>query len=386
MTIPSDTSPTETARTAGAPGRAHPPRTALVAGASGIAGSALVDQLAADGWTVLALSRTPVAARAGVIPIGADLRSVDSLRTALAGHEPTHVFFTAWLRQDTEAENIRVNRAMVRDLLIALADAPVQHVALMTGLKQYLGPFEAYGQGEVPDTPFHEDEPRLSVENFYYAQEDELWAAARDRGFTWSVHRAHTVIGHAVGNAMNMGLTLAVYAAICRELNQPFVFPGSETQWNGVTDMTDAGLLAEQMIWAAITPAAAGTAFNIVNGDTFRWRWLWPRLAAYFGVEPEGFVDVARPLESQMTDAQPVWDRVVAAHGLVEADLGRLASWWHTDADLGRTMEVFADMSHSRTAGFSGYRNTEQAFLNLFERYSAERLIPQADPPVATGR
>jgi len=352
------------------------PRTALVAGASGIAGSALVDLLTAQGWSVLALSRTPVAARPGVIPVSADLRSVESLRTALAGHAPSHVFFTAWLRQDTEAENIAVNSAMVRDLLTALADAPVEHVALMTGLKQYLGPFEAYGQGEVPDTPFHEDEPRLSVENFYYAQEDELWAAARARGFTWSVHRAHTVIGHAVGNAMNMGSTLAVYAAICAELGRPFVFPGSETQWNGVTDMTEAGLLADQMVWAATTPAAADTAFNIVNGDTFRWRWLWPRLAAHFGLEWEGFVDASRPLELQMADAQPVWDRVVAKHDLVEADLTRLASWWHSDADLGRTMEVFADMGRSRAAGFIGYRDTEQSFLALFDRYRAERLIP----------
>ena len=57
----------------------------------------------------------------------------------------------------------------------------------------------------MPDTPFHEDEPRLAYPNFYYAQEDELFAAAERDGFTWSVHRAHTVIGYAVGNAMNMG-------------------------------------------------------------------------------------------------------------------------------------------------------------------------------------
>jgi len=377
MPISSQALPVPDPRSTGTRGAPNQPgRTALVAGASGIAGSALVDLLTEQGWSVLALSRTPVAARDGVIPVSADLRSVDSLRTALAGHAPTHVFFTAWLRQDTEAENITVNSAMVRDLLTALADAPVQHVALMTGLKQYLGPFEAYGQGAVPDTPFHEDEPRLSVENFYYAQEDELWAAARARGFTWSVHRAHTVIGHAVGNAMNMGSTLAVYAAICKELDRPFIFPGSETQWNGVTDMTDAGLLADQMVWAATTPAAADTAFNIVNGDTFRWRWLWPRLAAYFGVEPEGFTDAPRPLETQMADAQPVWNAIVARHGLVEGDLTRLASWWHSDADLGRTMEVFADMGRSRAAGFTGYRDTERAFLDLFDRYRAERLIP----------
>ena len=197
------------------------------------------------------------------------------------------MFFTAWLRQDTEAENIAVNAGMVRDLLAALAHAPLRHVALMTGLKHYLGPFEAYGEGDMPDTPFHEDEARLPVANFYYAQEDELFAAAGRQGFTWSVHRAHTVIGHAVGNAMNMGLTLGVAAALCRELDRPFVFPGSLTQWNGITDMTEAGLLAEQMVWAATEPGAADTAFNIANGDVFRWRWLWPRLADHLGVQPE---------------------------------------------------------------------------------------------------
>ena len=256
----------------------------------------------------------------------------------------------------------------------------MQHVALMTGLKQYLGPFEAYGQGEVPDTPFHEDEPRLSVQNFYYAQEDELWAAARARGFSWSVHRAHTVIGHAVGNAMNMGSTLAVYAAICTELGRPFVFPGSETQWNGVTDMTDAGLLAEQMVWAATTPAAADTAFNIVNGDIFRWRWLWPRLAAYFGVEPEGFVGRTAPARGADGGCPAgLGRRRGQSTASSRRDLTRLASWWHTDADLGRNMEVFADMGRSRAAGFTGYRNTEQAFLGPV------RAVPRRAPHPLSG-
>ncbi|MGO4843554.1 NAD-dependent dehydratase, partial [Rhizobiaceae sp. 2RAB30] len=83
-----------------------------------------------------------------------------------------HVFFTAWSRQSTERENIEVNAALLGNLLNALRDSPVEHVALMTGLKHYLGPFEAYAAGEMPDTPFHEDEPRLPVPNFYYAQED----------------------------------------------------------------------------------------------------------------------------------------------------------------------------------------------------------------------
>ncbi|MCM3688613.1 SDR family oxidoreductase [Kocuria rosea] len=351
-------------------------RTALVVGASGIAGSAIVEQLtAAPGWEVLALSRTPVPG-SPARHVAADLRSAESVAAALAGERPTHVFFTAWSRQATEAENIEVNASMLRNLLAALDHAPVEHVGLMTGLKHYLGPFEAYGKGEMPDTPFREEEPRLDVANFYYAQEDELWAAAGRQGFRWSVHRAHTVIGHAVGNAMNMGLTLAVQAAICRATGRPFVFPGSQTQWNSLTDMTDGALLAEHMVWAATTATAGNEAYNVVNGDVFRWRRMWPALAGFFGLEWEGYQGAPRPLQEQMAGAEEVWARIVAEHGLVEPDLSRVASWWHTDADLGRPIEVLADMSKSRLAGFTGYRRTDDCFTALFERYRAERIIP----------
>lgn len=351
-------------------------KTALVIGGSGIAGSSIIRRLNQEGgWTVLSLSRNPVSG-SDSRHIPADLLAADSLADALRGETPTHVFFTAWARQDTEEENIRVNRAMLRNVLRALEHAPVEHVALMTGLKHYLGPFEAYGAGPVPDTPFQEEEPRLPVDNFYYAQEDELWAAAEKQGFCWSVHRSHTVVGHAVGNAMNMGLTLAAQATICRKLGRPFIFPGSETQWNGLTDVTDGNLLAEHMMWAATTEEAGNQAYNVVNGDVFRWRWMWPKLAAYFGVEAEGFKDSPRPLEQQMLGMEQVWSDIAAEEGLSEANLARIASWWHTDADLGRTMEVLADMSKSRLAGFTGYRRTEDSFLQLFDQYRADRIIP----------
>jgi nucleoside-diphosphate-sugar epimerase len=355
---------------------AQPTRTALVVGGTGITGTALIERLSEAGWDVLALSRRPAESSGNVRAIAADLLSAESLQSALRNERPTHVFFTAWLRQDSEDENIRVNTGMLRDLLAALAHAPLEHVALVTGLKHYLGPFDAYAAGEMPDTPFHEEEPRLPTPNFYYSQEDELWEAAKRQGFTWSVHRSHTVIGYAVGNAMNMGLTLAAQAALCKERGLPFVFPGSETQWNSLTDMTDASLLAEHMEWAATDPAGANEAFNVVNGDIFRWRWMWPRLAAHFGVEAEGFSENPRPLTEQMVGMEDTWAQLASTHKLAETDLSRVASWWHTDGDLGRNIEVVTDMSKSRLAGFTGYRRTEDAFIALFERYRNARLTP----------
>jgi hypothetical protein len=41
------------------------------------------------------------------------------------------------------------------------------------------------------------------------------------------------------------------------------------------------------MDWAATSEAGRNQAFNIVNGVIFRWRWLWSKLAADFGIEAE---------------------------------------------------------------------------------------------------
>jgi nucleoside-diphosphate-sugar epimerase len=227
-----------------------------------------------------------------------------------------------------------------------------------------------------PDTPFSEDQPRLPYENFYYVQEDVLFAAAERDGFTWSVHRPHTLIGWALGNAMNMGVTLAAYAAICRETGRGFQYPGSQEQWEAVTDVTDAGLLADHLVWAATTPAAANQALNIVNGDVFRWRRLWPRLAAALDVEPVPFNGEPAPLERQMVDAEEIWPEIVRRHGLRDLKIEKLASWWHTDADLGRTVETFTDMGRSRRLGFLGVRDSESSFTDLFSRLRAERIVP----------
>lgn len=164
-------------------------RTALVVGATGIVGRNLTAHLISQGWEVLGLSRKP-ADLPGVKPVAADLLSPETLHTTLQSLRPTHVFLSTWMRQPTEAENIRINSAMVRNLLSALSPGgSVEHVALVTGLKHYLGPFENYGKGKLPETPFREEQGRLEIANFYYAQEDEVFAAAERDGFTWSVHR-----------------------------------------------------------------------------------------------------------------------------------------------------------------------------------------------------
>src|ERR1700712_2076304 len=116
-------------------------RSALVVGATGIVGNNLARRLVGQGWQVHGLARRPPGDIKGVQPVAADLLDPATLRGTRGPLPPSHVFITTWMRQPTEAENIRVNSAMVRNLLEALsAGNSVRHGALVTGLKHYLGP------------------------------------------------------------------------------------------------------------------------------------------------------------------------------------------------------------------------------------------------------
>ncbi len=275
-------------------------RHALIAGVSGIVGRHLAEHLrATKGWTVTGISRHKHDLPKGVKHIAVDLQIADDVKKALKRTKVTDVFITTWLRQSTEAENCRVNAGMVRNLLRAVEGKKIKHVALVTGAKHYMGPFEAYAKNK-PVTPFREEQPRLPYQNFYYDQEDEVFAAAEKQGFSWSVHRPHTLIGYTVGNQMNMAATLGAYAAICKETGRPFVFPGSPEQYEAAVDITDGRIIAKHLLWAATKPAARNNAFNIVNGEVFRWNWMWPKLADHLGVAAAEYPGHAQPLEQQM--------------------------------------------------------------------------------------
>ncbi|HSI40781.1 MAG TPA: SDR family oxidoreductase [Xanthobacteraceae bacterium] len=351
---------------------------ALIVGATGIVGNNLARHLVDAGdWEVHGISRSAPKGLSQVKPIAIDVLDAPATRAALADVAPTHVFLCTWTRMPTETENCRVNGAMVQNVLDAVTNAgsSVRHVALVTGTKNYLGPFEMYARN-TPETPFREDQPRLPVDNFYYVQEDIVFESAARHGFGWSVHRPHTIVGYAVGNAMNIGVTLAAYASLCKATGRPFLFPGSPTQFAAIADVTDARLLARHIAWAATTPAARNEAFNVANGDIFRWKRMWGVIADYFGLEAAPYPGEAVPLVRQMQGDAERWDALVAAHGLQPNSLDRLASAWHTDADLGRPIECVNDMNKSRRLGFLGWQDTERSFTDLFDQLRQERVIP----------
>ncbi len=281
---------------------------ALVVGATGIVGLNVAEHLKEKGgWEIHGLSRRPPSGCSWMKSHAVDLLDREAALLTLSRLSPTHIHYCTWTLGRTEDENIRLNGGMLRTVLDAFAGKGcVEHVAVVTGTKHYLGPFEDYGK-VTPVTPFVETAPRLEKKNFYYELEDIVMERAQREGFGWSVHRSHTIIGYAVGNLMNIGATLAAYASICKEERLLFIFPGSPTAWTGLNDITDARLLAKQIVWASTEPNARNEAFNAVNGDVFRWTRLWQVIADYFGITAGAYPGAYDSLDARMKDMGPAW-------------------------------------------------------------------------------
>ena len=87
----------------------------------------------------------------------------------------------------------------------------------------------------------------------------------------------------------------------------------------------------------------------------FQWRSVPLALALAadrrdFGVKWQGPpTGKAVPLEPRMNEAAQRWKALAAKHRLAEPDVNQLVSWWHTDGDLGRTVECVNDMTESRS-------------------------------------
>ena len=348
-------------------------RTALIAGASGAALSRLTALLAGtDGWEVIGLCRKPPGASHGVSWIAVDLLEARAVRRALQPFRRiTHVFYGARAPHAEDGEEpVGLNLQMLRNVVEASeAVAPdLRHVHLVEGGKWYglhLGPYR---------TPAREDDPRHLPPNFYYDQEDWLRARAARAAWSWSASRPNVVCDFAPGRARNLITVLGAYAAVCRELGLPLDFPGKPGAFTTLTEVTEAEQLARALLWMATDEAAADRAFNITNGDLFRFQNFWPRLADHFGM-PTGRV---RPLELArfMADKGPTWERIVAKHGLVAMPLDRIARFAFGDFVLAQDYDVVSDMTSARRLGFHRVVDSEAMILDMLDRYREARLLP----------
>lgn len=347
------------------------PKVALVVGANGMIGRNLIEHLAAlDDWEVVGLSRRGGTDSDRIRHIRVDLLDRSDTAAGLAElHGVTHIFYAAYQDRPTWAELVPPNLAMLVNVVDAIEPvAPgLRHISLMQGYKVYgahLGPFK---------TPAKESDAGHMPPEFNVDQQNFLTEYQRGKTWTWSALRPSVVIGFALGIPMNLAMVIGVYASITKELGAPLRFPGKPGAYDTILEMTDAGLLSRAAVWAATDERAANQAFNITNGDLFRWNQMWPRIGDYFGVE------IAPPLpmvlSDVMADKEPVWQAMVGKYGL-EPSYDQVSSWPFGDAVFGWDYDFFGDGSKARRSGFGEFMDTEQMFFGIFDNLRKRRVLP----------
>jgi nucleoside-diphosphate-sugar epimerase len=346
---------------------------ALVAGALGVSGRALVNHLVSlPDWEVIGLSRRSPEFQSPARHIAIDLlkrSDVDACLRSLG--EVTHIFYAALQPGSNFFDEIPPNLYMLQNIVEAVEHTSrcFRKVVLLEGAKYYgahLGPYK---------TPAKEDDPRHMPPNFYYDQEDYLKARSAGKAWSWTALRPSSICGFAVGNPMNMATVIAVYGSICKELGLPFRYPGSPAAYGRIMEMTDAALLAKAMVWAALNDRCDGEAFNITNGSFSRWEHVWPRLAEFFRMPcppPQRF-----PLALFMSDKEPLWQAMAGKYNLLDYTFRQAAAWPFGEIIFNIEYDVMSDTTKSRQFGFYEFVDTEEMLLRLLTQFQQMRFIPE---------
>ncbi|KAL9448006.1 hypothetical protein AB3S75_015476 [Citrus x aurantiifolia] len=364
----------------------------LILGVTGIVGNSLAEILPRSDtpggpWKVYGVARRPRPDWNASHPmeyIQCDVSDPDDTQAKLSKlTDVTHIFYVTWGSRPTEAENCQINGAMFHNVLRSvIPNGPnLRHICLQTGGKHYLGPFECIGKIPSHDPPFTEDLPRLNVPLFYYTQEDILFEEVEKRkGLTWSIHRPFGIFGFSPYSLMNITATLCVYAAICKHEGIPLLFHGSRDTWEGFHEVSDAELIAEQQIWAALDPNARNEAFNCTNGDVFKWKHLWKVLAEQFEIENYGLEDGKGServrLEEIMKGKESVWEEIVRENQLQPTKLNEVAVWSYVDMVMNIGAGYLVSMNKSKEHGFLGFRNSKNSFVTWIGRLKSHRIVP----------
>lgn len=347
-------------------------KTALVVGANGVISTNLISHLLEeDVWEVIGLSRRGGKDQEKLKYISVDLLDVGDCKAKLAGlNHITHIFYTAFQDRPTWAGLVQPNLAMLVNVVetVEPVSPDLQHISLMQGYKVYgahLGPFR---------TPAKESDDKHMPPEFNIDQQDFLKQRQQGKKWTWSAIRPSVVAGTALGNPMNLVLVIAVYASLSKELGIPLRFPGKPGAYDKLMEMTDAGLLAKATVWAATNEQCANQAFNITNGDLFRWNDLWPKIASYFELETAAPLPMS--LTDVMADKEPSWKSLQEKYGLAPHSYAELSAWAFGDAVFSWDYDFFGDGTKARRKGFHEFVDTEEMFFRLFDELRLKNIIP----------
>lgn len=362
----------------------------VIAGASGLAGSAAVRLFASRGnWEVVGVSRRlPLDIPKGVEHIAVDLSDAQAcLQCFGAMPDVTHVVYAALSEKVediysgwTDDSQIARNVAMLRNLFdpLSAASESLQHIALVHGPKAYGSHLPGLA-GTLP-IPMRESLPRVAHPNFYYEQEDYLRAKQRGQAWSWTVLRPAMICGVAIGSPMNSVLALALFAALRKEAGQDLPLPEG---MGLVTHATDADLVAEALAWSAESVHARNEAFNLANGDVLALHEAFPVIAEEFGMrlgQPRRY-----DLVAEIQGMAALWRDMVLTHKLnapqeVDKLFGgsmQTGGSWTSEAPQGNPLWWgLVSTIKVRRAGFHQCIDTFEMLRKHVRRYRALRVLP----------
>lgn len=374
-------------------------KVALVTGGNGITGSAIIEHLvknttSAEWRKIVVTSRSPFKTTVHddrIMFLALDLTDnpdalIKKMRSAC--QDVTHAYFSSYVHKDDFAELNHANEKLFANFLNALlVVAPsLENCTLQTGGKHY-----NVHVSPVP-SPAREEEPRREspLGNFYFAQEDYLTTRQTGQNWTWNVIRPEAIIGHtSKPNGMNSALTYALYFLVCKEMGVEARMPTNQLYWEGYDDLSDSRLIADLTVWASTHPHAGNQAFNVVNGDYFSWRYMWPRIAAYAGARAtsEQIFEKPRPSEGETqldlslaewaVDKQEVWERICEKNGCPEAKATWASGTWaFQDWVFQRTWSATLSVNKARRFGWTGHIDSYQSLTGAFDKFVHLKQIP----------
>jgi len=174
---------------------------------------------------------------------------------------------------------------------------------------------------------------------------------------------------------MNLIVVIGVYATICKELGLPLRFPGTTKSFSVLLEIVDVEILAKAMVWMSTTPKCANNAFNISNGDVFRWEGVWNRIGDFFGLDTRAY-----PLPIKLTefvaDKEELWASIVEKYGLQKLKLKDLVSFGFGDFVFSREYDWFASQTKIRQFGFHEVIDSEEMFVKHLQNLRKLKVIP----------
>ncbi|KAH7389970.1 hypothetical protein BKA66DRAFT_489447 [Pyrenochaeta sp. MPI-SDFR-AT-0127] len=380
-------------------------RVALVTGANGISGNALIEHLIRQPrseWDrIIITSRTPPKAywqdaRVEFIPLDF-MQPVEKLIPIMQEEcqNVTHAFFTSYVHADDFTQLRDTNVPLFRNFLDSLdsvAGDSLQRVCLQTGGKYY-----GFHLGPTIESPMTEQCPRVDDPEghiFYYQQEDYLKELSSKRGWGWNVIRPGGIVGFTPGKTgMSEAITLALYFLVCKEQGGKASFPGNKFFFTCPDDKSYAPSIADQSVWAVTNDHTRNEAFNHSNGDVITWKTLLSKLGDYYGVEMDtedtlkdtnqvgiehakGIItSQSWKIEDWAKDKKPIWEALCKKHG-GNPEAFDWGTWWFLDWAVGKPHPTVMSSNKARKMGWARFDDTYDTYFESIKALEHAGVIP----------